>query len=187
MSSADPIPRGATTVVANEQADVAIDEAAVARLASEVLRVLGVAELVELSVVFVDEATIANLNSRYRGREGPTDVLSFAIDEPDQGALEAPRRPEDGQLRPSLLGDVVICPAVAARAAASHAGDRGGQHRGEVGDEVALLLIHGILHIRGYDHEADEDAEQMEAREAELLARYRELCSAEGLEVAKLR
>jgi probable rRNA maturation factor len=171
-----------TAVVANEQSRVAVNEAAVARLAGVILEALGVHGNVELSVVFVDESTSASLNGRYRGREGPTDVLSFAIDDPSGG--DASARPLDALGVPALLGDVVICPAIAAQNAPGHAGDRG--HDGSVGDELALLLIHGILHIRGWDHEQEEEAERMEALEGELLVRYHEL-KAQGIEVAAAR
>ena len=67
---------------------------------------------------------------------------------------------------PVLLGDVVICPDVAARNAPEHEGDR---HSGSYEDEVALLVVHGILHLLGMDHEDPEEAEKMEAREQELL------------------
>ncbi|ACU54201.1 protein of unknown function UPF0054 [Acidimicrobium ferrooxidans DSM 10331] len=180
---ADPAPPAATVVVANEQSAVEIHEAMVARLATEVLTALGVHGVSELSVVFVDAETIASLNARYRGRVGPTDVLSFAIDDVGDDASE--HRPSTASGLPTLLGDVVICPEVARTNAPEHRGDRG--HDGSVGDEVALLLIHGILHIRGWDHEADEDAERMEAEEAALLERYRALRGEVGAEVASER
>lgn len=165
-------------VVANEQVSVLINEAAVARLAEVVLGELGVHGNVELSVSFVTEDAIAALNERYRGRKGPTDVLSFAIDD-DSGE----RHGTQASGLPSLLGDIVICPAIAARNAPEHRGDRG--HDGSVRDELALLLIHGILHIRGWDHEEEEEAEAMEALEAQLLERYRTWRSQEGVELVR--
>lgn len=179
---ADPLPAAATVVVANEQSDVEIHEAMVARLATEVLAALGVHGVAELSVVFVETDVIASLNARYRGRVGPTDVLSFAIDDV---ADDDERHPSSAAGLPTLLGDVVICPAIARANAPEHRGDRG--HDGGVGDEVALLLIHGILHIRGWDHETDDDAERMEAEEAVLLERYRSLRGELGVEVASDR
>lgn len=112
---------------------------------------------VELAVRFVDEATIAELNEGYLGHLGPTDVLSFPIEEAPLEAVAT-----DGP--PLLLGDVVICPAVAARNAPTHAGT--------TEDELALLLVHGILHLFGLDHEDDDEAEEMEAKERELLAAH---------------
>ncbi len=141
------------------------------RLAIDVLEIQGVRTPVELSLVFVEEPAIAALNERFRGREGSTDVLSFVLEEDGDfpgmhqfpGTSGAP-----SSERPQLLGDVVICPSVAARNAANRAGDRG--HRGTLEDELALLVVHGILHIRGLDHEEPEEALAMEAQEAELLS-----------------
>jgi probable rRNA maturation factor len=121
--------------------------------------------------MFVDEKTIAELNEKFMGKSGPTDVLSFPIDDgpPDSG-----RVPDGGSSGPgdtgepeetvSLLGDVVICPKVAHERAADHAGT--------YEDELALLLVHGLLHLLGMDHDEDEEAVVMEARERELLQEY---------------
>ena len=99
--------------------------------------------------------------------QGPTDVLSFPIDDEPIRAGVLPMRaaPGPGRSRPPtgrrlLLGDVVICPTVAARNAAEHAGT--------YDDEIALLVVHGILHLLGMDHEDDEEAERMERREQQL-------------------
>jgi probable rRNA maturation factor len=122
--------------------------------------------------MFVDEATIAELNERFMGKQGPTDVLSFPIED---GANPTGRFPESGgtgpgdyePAMPQLVGDILICPTVAARNAVTH----------EVSedDETALLVVHGVLHLLGWDHMVDAEAERMEARERELLRRhYRE-------------
>ena len=89
----------------------------------------------ELSVSFVTPQEMADLHVRYTGEEGPTDVLSF---------------PQDDD---RLLGDVVICPAEAA------------DNNPDVEAELRLLLVHGILHLLGYDHEEDTDRAQMWARQ----------------------
>ena len=123
-----------------------------------------------LAVEIVDAARIQELNREHRGKDEPTDVLSFPIDaEPEPtgrvpdagggGPGEAPL-PEI----PQLVGDIVICPAVAARNAL--------EHEASFDDELALLVVHGVLHLRGWDHVLDEEAEEMEARERELLARH---------------
>ena len=136
--------------------------------------VLGEEELggdAELSVLFVDERSIAELNTRFLGKDGPTDVLAFPIDEepvesgrsPDSGGT-GPGMPSEPEDVPVLLGDIVICPAVAFRNAPEHAGT--------YEDELALLVVHGLLHLMGMDHDEDEEAEEMEARERELLARH---------------
>ncbi len=104
----------------------------------------------ELTVTFVDLADIAELNAEHMGKDGPTDVLSFPLDDGD---------PVPGV--PALLGDVVICPAVALTQYADHAGT--------FDDEMALLVVHGILHVLGHDHAEPDEAEVMRARELELL------------------
>ena len=124
--------------------------------------------LAEVSLIFTDEPTIADLNQQFMGRSGPTDVLSFPIDaepEPSGGCptRRGVRANPDPEI-PQLVGDIVICPAVAARNAV--------EHEVSFDDEMALLIVHGVLHLRGWDHVIDEEAERMEARERELLARH---------------
>lgn len=141
-------------VVSDEQSDRPVDTERWAALAEAVLRDEAVEGDGELSLTFVDEAAIAVLNEQYLGHGGPTDVLSFPIE--DDPA-------EAGEL-PVLLGDVVICPEVAFRNAPDHAGT--------YEDEVALLVVHGILHVLGMDHEDPDEADVMEAREQVLLAAH---------------
>jgi probable rRNA maturation factor len=156
--------------VADEQTDVAVDVARWSRLAVRVLDAQGVHGNVELAVLFVDERAIAELNQRFLGGEGPTDVLAFPIDEdlfeigrsPDAGSTGPDRSSEDVAEAPLLLGDVVVCPAVAAH----QASERGVA----VDHELALLVVHGILHVLGMDHADEEEAAVMQARERELLA-----------------
>lgn len=124
------------------------------RLAIFVLTIEGVPDMTELSIALVDEDEMAVLNEGYRGVAGPTDVLSFGCDDPCL-------TPGD---QPIMLGDVVIAPAVAERQAA----DLGNT----VEQELNLLLVHGVLHLLGYDHEDDAEASVMEAREAVILAAY---------------
>jgi len=155
---------------ADEQHDHDIDLVRWIDLARGTLTDEGVRGLAEVSLIFADEPTIADLNQQFMGHEGPTDVLSFPIDDepepsgrvPDAGG-SGPGEPPLAEI-PQLIGDVVICPAVAARNAVDH----------EVAfdDEVALLVVHGVLHLLGWDHVIDEEAERMEARERELLTRH---------------
>lgn len=157
--------------VANEQDDHEVDTERYLQLANDVLIDEQQTDEVEVSVMFVDEKSIAELNERYMGKKGPTDVLSFPIDE---GPSESGRTPDGGTSGPgdtgeaeemvSLLGDVVICPAIAFTKAPDHAGT--------FEDELALLLVHGILHLLGMDHEDEEEAVVMEARERELLQAF---------------
>jgi probable rRNA maturation factor len=134
-----------------------------------VLRAVGVRGLAELSLLFVNEAEIAELNESYMGKPGPTDVLSFPIDAaeaeivlhnqpPSRGPDRSPPDPGD---MPLLLGDVVICPSIAAAQAPDHAGT--------LDDELALLVVHGVLHVLGHDHDDDAAQTAMRARELELL------------------
>lgn len=112
----------------------------------------------ELTLVFVDEAVIAALHEEHMGDPEPTDVLSFPIDADDAAAGE------DATGIPRLLGDVVVCPAVAARNAPAHAGS--------FEDELALLVVHGVLHVLGHDHRDPEETRAMQARERALLERH---------------
>ncbi len=154
---------------ADEQTDVSVDVARWHSLAKDVLIAEGVRGAAELTLMFVPESAIAGLNEKYMGKSGPTDVLSFPLD-----AVEATRTPGPSALSsgphksaldlndlPILLGDVVICPAVAQRQAPNHAGN--------IDDEFALLVTHGVLHVLGYDHAQDGDAKKMQLRERELL------------------
>lgn len=161
----------------DEQADHPIDVGRWVRLAEQVLVDRKVRGNAELSVLFVDEVTMTDLNRRHMGVDGPTDVLAFPIDEdgvepgrwPDNGSAGPDRPPVDDDL-PRLLGDVVICPAYAARQAAEHAG--GPHHDGSLDDEIALLVVHGILHVLGMDHAEPDETAAMQAAERELLGRF---------------
>jgi len=161
--------------VADEQGDHPVDVGRWGKLALGVLGAEGVSGDAELAVLFVDEAAMAELNERFMGHEGPTDVLAFPIDDDDvlvgrspDGSTTGPDREPSTEV-PLLLGDVVICPAVAARNAPAHAGT--------YDDELALLLVHGILHVLGMDHAEEAEAAAMQARERELLARFHEAAS----------
>lgn len=176
-------------LVADEQTDVDIDTDRWLRLCVQVLAAEGVGDPnkdIEMSLLFVDEATIAVHNERFMGKVGPTDVLSFPIDEEalpgglvPSGIGVSPDvfdSPEDEDA-PLLLGDVLICPAVALQNAPEHIGDR---HNGTLDDELALLVVHGILHLLGMDHMVDDEAEAMEAREQELLDEFYRLGQTSG-------
>jgi probable rRNA maturation factor len=134
-----------------------LDLTAFQRLATFVLAREEVPDLAELSVAIVDADEIAELNVRYRGVSGPTDVLAFGCDDPCAA-------PGD---EPITLGDVIIAPDIAA----VNAGDLGVT----VESELNLLLVHGTLHLLGYDHDTDEDAEAMRARERALLDAWADL------------
>ncbi|MCB0956619.1 MAG: rRNA maturation RNase YbeY [Ilumatobacter sp.] len=157
---------------ADEQAELVVDLPRWQALATQVLHAEGVRGLAELSLIFVNEAEITELNAEYMGKEGPTDVLSFPIDAveadivlhatpPSRGPDRSPPDPGD---MPLLLGDVVICPSVAAAQAPDHAGT--------VEDELALLVVHGVLHVLGYDHAEPDETAAMRARELALLQEF---------------
>jgi len=150
-------------VSADEQRDAPVDVPRWTGLAHDVLVAEGVIGDAELSLSFVDEDTIAGLNRRYLHADGPTDVLAFPIDDlgrVTQG-LDGDTAPPPG---PLLLGDVVVCPAMAERQAPQLAGG--------YEDELALLVVHGVLHLLGYDHADAGEAEAMQRRERELLDRF---------------
>ena len=156
---------------ADEQADHPVNVERWSGLARSVLEAEGIGDDTEVSLLFVDEAAIGALNERFLQVEGPTDVLAFPIE--DDGDHSG-RSPDEGGTGPGsiesdtspvvLLGDVVVCPAVAARNAVDHGVT--------FDDEIALLVVHGILHLLGMDHEVDAEAERMELREQQLLSRF---------------
>ena len=158
--------------MSDEQNVAAVDPEKWQKLALAVLFDEGVEGECEMSVLFVDELTMTDLNNRFMGHEGPTDVLSFPIDGdptppgrwPDDGGPGPDRSDDNPEDLPLLLGDVVVCPAVATRNAPAHAGS--------FDDEIALLVVHGILHLMGMDHAVDAEREAMQARERELLAAH---------------
>jgi probable rRNA maturation factor len=127
------------------------------RLGAFVMRREEVPEGAELSVALVGVEEMAHLNAQYRGAEGPTDVLSFPCDDPCAV----------GGDEPITIGDVIIAPEIAETQAA--------ELGTTVEAELNLLLVHGILHLLGYEHEADEDAAAMQARERALLDEYAEV------------
>jgi probable rRNA maturation factor len=122
-----------SVLVSNRQ-DISLDEPVLAALAAQTLSAEGRPD-VELSLSFVGEEEMADLHLRYLDEPGPTDVLSFPLD-------------EDG-----LLGDVVVCPAEAAR------------NNPDLPAELRLLVVHGVLHLLGYDHEEDGDRRAMWAKQ----------------------
>ncbi len=128
-------------------------------LARAVLAGLDLGRPVEMGLRFVDESAIGELNERYMAQPGPTDVLSFPVDgDPRRNPAEAARIGRD---EPTALGDVIICQAVAVS---------GAEQRGVgLDDELALLIVHGILHLLGWDHVTPSEAEAMQAEERRLL------------------
>ena len=126
------------------------DPVGVEAIATRALDVLALPDA-ELSIVLCDDAFIHPLNRDYRGKDRPTDVLSFPQREGEESDPDDP-----------VLGDIVL----SVERAQAQADERG--HSLET--EIRILLVHGILHLLGYDHEEDADAEEMEAEERRVLA-----------------
>jgi len=134
-----PRPEPEATVLISNRQDDPVDETGLSELAVRTLRAENVSSF-ELSVSFVGLDEMEDLHVRYLDEPGPTDVLSFPIDEEAGDGVR-------------ILGDVVICPSYAAR------------NNPDVGSEVRLLLVHGILHLLGYDHEDDVERADMWSRQ----------------------
>ncbi len=141
----------------NNETDAVVDEVEFAELARFVLKEMNIADGAELAILFVDEATMEQLHIQWMDEPGPTDVLSFPMDELRPGTPGSPTPA-------GLLGDIVVCPTVAARQAAV-AG-----HSAE--EEMLLLTTHGILHLLGYDHAEPEEEKEMFALQRRLLLTF---------------
>lgn len=144
--------------LADEQ-DGGVDTSDVVPLAQLVMREERLPADSEVAIVLIDSDEMARYNELYMHESGPTDVLSFPIEDGAPGA--PPERAEEGP--PVNIGDVFIAPDVV----------RANADRSEVPfeDEFALMVVHGLLHLLGWDHRSEDDATRMEARERELLAR----------------
>jgi probable rRNA maturation factor len=142
-------------VLNESDADLDVDH--LSRLARFVMDRMRVHAQAELCIKLVDEATIAELNEQWMGKEGPTDVLAFPMDELRPGLLD--EEPEEG-----VLGDLMIAPTIAEKqgATAGH---------GTLA-EVELLTTHGILHLLGYDHAEPDEHREMFGLQAEILREW---------------
>ena len=152
------------SIEVNNESGADVDEAALAQLGRFVLDRLGIDPLAELSVVLLDSESMAALHLQWMDLPGPTDVMAFPMDGSDalSDRVDPSAPPATDEVGEAMLGDVVLCPAVAADQAAS-AG-----HSTE--SELHLLCTHGILHLLGYDHgDADTEREMFELQ-ARLLA-----------------
>jgi probable rRNA maturation factor len=145
--------------IANESG-VDVNSDTILAVARHALDEMGVNPLAELSILCVDVEYMTELNHRWMDGEGPTDVLAFPMDE---GSVD--HGPSESAGEPALLGDIVLCPEVAAKQAA------------EAGhstlDELALLTVHGTLHLLGYDHAEPEEEQEMFGLQARLLESWR--------------
>lgn len=132
-----------------------VEEQPLVDVARFVLDRMRVNPLAELSILLVDPATMAQLNEKWMGLDGPTDVLAFPMDE---------LRPGDDDPEPGLLGDVVLCPDYAAKQAREQGHD--------LAAELELLVTHGVLHLLGFDHADAEEEREMFGLQRDLLAAW---------------
>lgn len=145
------------SVEVNNESAVAVDEASLQRLAGFALEQMHVHPDAELAIVIVDEAAMEQLHLQWMDEPGPTDVLSFPMDELRPGT-------EDFQTPAGLLGDIVLCPQVAI-AQAETAGH-------SPLDELLMLTTHGLLHLLGFDHAEPDDEKEMFGLQRDILAGF---------------
>lgn len=141
------------------ETDQSIDELRVLRAAEFVLDQMRIHPAADLAIIFVDEDAMENLHVQWMDEPGPTDVLSFPMDELRPGS-------ESELTPPGLLGDIVVCPQVAAKQAlaAGH----------ETINEILLLVTHGILHLLGFDHADPEEEKEMFGIQKTILGAFYE-------------
>ncbi|SPJ41274.1 Endoribonuclease YbeY [Corynebacterium diphtheriae subsp. lausannense] len=156
--------------VVNESGFEGVNEEALIDVATFVLGEMDVHPDAEATISVVDVATMSDLHVRWMDLEGPTDVMSFPMDEltPSMG------RPDAQSFGPAMLGDIILCPEFAAKQAAKAGHD--------IGHELALLTTHGCLHLLGYDHIEPEDEQEMFALQNELLQDWYTYCARRGVE-----
>lgn len=146
-------------IVSTDHNPCDLDPSRIEKICEFALRESGAPSASEVSVSFVDDGEMATLNEQYRGISGPTDVLSFECDNLDDDF------PSGEVLQGDILGDIVIAPDVAAKQAA--------EYGTSLQEELDLLCVHGILHLQGYDHVIDEDAEEMEGLQKDILMKWK--------------
>lgn len=145
------------TIEINNESAVEVDTTRVLNLARFALEFLRIHPKSELAIVFVDEPAMEKLHLDWMDEPGPTDVLSFPMDELRPGV-------EGIASEPGLLGDIVVCPQVAAAQAvvAGHSAS----------NEICMLVTHGILHLLGFDHAEPDEEREMFALQAQILVDY---------------
>ncbi len=141
----------------NNESTIQVDEAAILRLAMFALDSMHVHADAELAIVLVDEGAMEQLHVQWMDEPGPTDVLSFPMDELRPGTEEA-------ETPPGLLGDIVLCPQVA-QAQAETAGH-------STLEELLLLTTHGILHLLGFDHAEPSEEKEMFGIQGDILVGF---------------
>jgi probable rRNA maturation factor len=149
------------SIEVNNESGVAVDESLIASVARYALDAMRVSPAAELCVTAVTLDAMAELHERWMDEPGPTDVMSFPMDE----LMEESRRPDAPDMGPALLGDIVLCPEFASGQAATA--------RHTLSDELHLLTVHGVLHLLGYDHGEPEQEREMFGLQDKLLAGWR--------------
>src|SRR3954468_24620507 len=147
------------SIEVSNESGLDVSEEELVSVARFVIKKMKVHPAAELSMVLLDSAAMADLHMRWMDLPGPTDVMSFPMDE-----LEPGGRPDAPDPGPSMLGDIVLCPQFAAgqAAAAGHS----------LGHELALLTIHGMLHLLGYDHAEPDEEKEMFGLQGQLLEEW---------------
>ncbi|MGI9162256.1 MAG: rRNA maturation RNase YbeY [Mycobacterium sp.] len=147
------------SIEVSNESGLDVSEEELISVARFVIRKMDVNPGAELSMVLLDTNAMADLHMRWLDLPGPTDVMSFPMDELEPGGR--PDAPEPG---PSMLGDIVLCPQFAATQAeaAGHS----------LGHELALLTVHGVLHLLGYDHAEPDEEKEMFALQRQLLEQW---------------
>ena len=145
------------TIEITNESGVSVDETVLLRLTEHNLAQLNVSPDADLAILLVDEGAMESLHVQWMDEPGPTDVLSFPMDELRPGREGEPAGP-------GVLGDVVLCPEVAATQArtAGHS----------TAEEMLLLTTHGILHLLGYDHVEPDEEKEMFALQRQLLLTF---------------
>ena len=146
------------TIEITHESGVDVDETVLLRLTEHNLAELNVSADADVAILLVDEGAMEALHVQWMDEPGPTDVLSFPMDELRPGTMDKPTEP-------GLLGDIVLCPQVA-ESQAKTAGHT-------MMDELILLTTHGLLHLLGYDHAEPEEHKEMFGLQDELLAAWR--------------
>ncbi|MBB3158364.1 putative rRNA maturation factor [Microbacterium proteolyticum] len=145
------------TIEINNESDHQVDEQVLLRLMEYNLAELHVSADADVAIVLVDEGAMESLHVQWMDEPGPTDVLSFPMDELRPGSEDAPTPA-------GLLGDIVLCPAVAETQAVA------AKHSTQ--DELILLTTHGLLHLLGFDHAEPDEEREMFGLQRELITGF---------------
>jgi probable rRNA maturation factor len=149
--SSDPV-----SIEVSNESGLDVSEEELISVARFVIGKMNVNPAAELSMLLLDTAAMADLHMRWMDLPGPTDVMSFPMDE-----LEPGGRPDSAEPGPAMLGDIVLCPQFAAEQAVTAGHD--------VEHELALLTVHGVLHLLGYDHAEPDEEKEMFSLQRQLL------------------